>query len=267
MGHRPFLCSIAQAWTPASSPAVHRVTFEHRTKCRIAKHTNPAVWDSFVASNQRITEQNWPADGNIEHLHTQLICRFRSLFHSSEGPSDSTLAVGATRQKWHLFKEIRTLSRHDCTFHRIFHGWSLLAQHATLQRRQVEHAREARQIRFATFIEEAKTAADHHNMFALHQIVRKLTPKQRSVQFRDPTGRILSPLEEFANIKQFVQESWKGPSLPLWTTSAPGVPFSESELVDALRSLKFMKSTAPGTCPIACVSSNATKLHIDWLIA
>lgn len=51
------------------------------------------------------------------------------------------------------------------------------------------------------------------------------------------TGRILSPLEEFANIKQFVSVSWKGSPLPLMIAPAPGVPFSESELVTALRSL------------------------------
>ena len=260
MGHRPLLCSIAQAWAPASSPAVNRVTFEHRTQCRLAKYTNPTVWDSFVDTSRQVIEQYWPHDGNFAPLHTHLICRFRSMFTTSRGMSTAALDVGATRRKWQLFKELRMLSRSDCTIHRIFRGWKLLAQHAMHQRRQIAHAHEARQIRFDAFIEEARTAANHHNMFALHQVVRKLTPKQRSVQvrFRDPNGRILSPLEEFASIKQFVHESWKGPTLSLWTTTAPGVPFSESELGDALRSLKFMKSTAPGTSPIACISSNAT---------
>ena len=224
MGHRPLLCSIMQTWTTASSPAVNRVTFEHRTKCRIAKYTNPAKWNTFVDGNRDIMETHWPVDGDFDHMHSLLLGRFRSLF-TSGSVIPSSAATDVIQHKWQVFQEIRQLPRHDCTCKRIFQGWSLLAKHTQLQRTHAEHARVARQIRFDALIEEAKTAADHHNMFALHQVTHKLTPKQRTAQvrFRDPTGRILSPLEEFANIKQFVHDSWKG--LPLSPRCLQESPF------------------------------------------
>lgn len=113
VGHRPLLCSIAQAWRPASSAAVNRVTFEHRTN-GIAKYTNPDEWKSFVEGNQRIIDDHWPVDGNFGPLHSRLMCRFRSLFSSTGGPPGASFAVNLTQQKWQLFKEIRDRCVSQC---------------------------------------------------------------------------------------------------------------------------------------------------------
>ena len=150
--------------TISPSPAVNRITFEHRTKCRIAKYTNPAKWTTFIESNRDIMETHWPAtDGDFGHMHSLLIGRFRSLFTSGSVTTSST-ATDVIQHKWQVFQEIRQLPRHDCTCKRIFQGWSLLVKHTQLQRTHAEHARAARQIRFDALIEEAKTAADHHNI-------------------------------------------------------------------------------------------------------
>ena len=110
-------------------------------------------------------------------------------------------------------------------------------------------------------------AADRQDLSRLHQLVRKVSPKEKTarIQIRSAAGMILSPLEEFTHIKCFVQATWHDTPLPLYPAlGAPGVPFSADDLERAFAKLASLKANAPGTCAslsiLSCPALCAQKL-------
>ena len=81
----------------------------------------------------------------------------------------------------------------------------MLRGHALLQ---------VRQLRFQEVIESAQAAAQKHDSHSLFQIINRYSPKQprRRMQLRNIHGQIASPMEETAMPKQFIAETWHGPS-------------------------------------------------------
>lgn len=239
----PFSCqslslATAQTWQPANSPALNRITFEHRTKCRITMYTNPVPWDSFVEGNHQIIDIHWPIDANFSPLLRHLMCQFRSMFSSTKVSQDTSFAAGLARIKWQLFQELRMLSRHDFALTRIFHGWRLATQRAMLQRTQAVLAKDVRRNRFEALIAEARDAANHQNNVCTSPNCSQTHPQAETCSGPLPQSQ-RSPSLPVAGVRQHqtvCQQLMEGSPLDLLT--GPGVPFTESELVTALRSLK-----------------------------
>ncbi|CAK9005416.1 unnamed protein product [Durusdinium trenchii] len=180
---------------------------------------------------------------------------------------------GLASQKWALYKLIKT--PRVVSLRTMFECWQLITQHRKVHRDQQTASAQAKEDRIQQVLTDARQAADRHDLSRLHQLVRRLNPKEKTtrIQIRDASGRILSPMEEFTSLKQYVQTTWSGAPLPPFRASTgPGIPFTEADLVRALSSLAPLKANAPGTCaslsvlcnPSLIASKLMSLLHLWW---
>ena len=256
IGPRPLIGSLNLAWRPSSGAALNRITYQSRVMCRSAQQ-DPVRWSTFLTANTAIlTEARWTDVHDVRHTQDRLTSNFQQMFNRQkavEAPWNKTKGLMAT--KWDLLAQIRKLTSPGIAS--CFRCWHLITAHHKCHVQQQLASRQARKDRFDLLISEARFAASRHDLFALHAIVRKLSPKVvlPKINLRGSQGELLSPVEAFAHLKHYVCTAWAGPQLQSPTGLAPGVPFSEDELTRAFARLNIMKSTAPGTCPNGCLKA------------
>ena len=256
IGHRPVVGSVNLSWRPASGTALQCITYQSRINCRQMQQ-DEARWMQFVESNSTLlTQARWHDHHDIQHTQELLIRNYQHNFAAKQVHHPCWKQThGLMTQKWdllHRLRTIRTISLRNCLA-----AWRLVVAHQKCHVLQKHRSRQARTERFDHMLAEARVAANRHDMFGLFAIVRKLSPKEAhlKIHLRGPKGELLSPTEAFAHLQHFVRTSWDGPPLQSPDGTAPGVPFSEQELVRAFAKLNAMKSTAPGTCPNACLKA------------
>ena len=257
IGHRPIVGSINLSWRPASGTALQCITYQSRINCRQTQQDD-ARWMHFVESNSTLLTQARLIDSHdIQHTQELLTRNFQQHFATRQVQNPLwTQTHGLMSQKWdllHRLRMIRTVSVRNCVV-----AWRLMVEHQRCHALQKHKSRQARTERFDRMLDEAREAANRHDMLGLFAIVRKLSPKEThsKINLRGATGELLSPIEAFAHLQQFVRTSWDGPPLHSPVGLAPGVPFSEQEVAEAFARLNAMKSTAPGTCPNACLKAS-----------
>ena len=266
-GHHPLIGSLSLTWKPWSSAALSSISYAHRTRGRLARSQGTKEWTDFqTRTSAHLTRTQWPENGQFRSFHQDLNDIF---VHSFSTTADRLCHLGqvtclATR-KWALYRLIRT--PRCLSLGSVFEYWKWITQHRCLHREQKTASTQARQNRIDQFLSEARAAADRQDLSKLHQLVRKVSPKEKTarIQIRSATGQILSPIEEFTHIKCFVQATWHDAPLPLLPAlGAPGVPFSAEDLERAFARLASLKANAPGTCAslsiLSCPALCAKKL-------
>ena len=263
------------AWKPWTGAALSSVSFAHRNRGRSERTLGTARWQDYVhRTTQYLAQVRWPSDGNFTHLHTHLTSDMQNTFsHTAERLMTTGQVQGLASQKWALYKLIKT--PRVVSLRTMFECWQLITQHRKVHRDQQTASAQAKEDRIQQVLTDARQAADRHDLSRLHQLVRRLNPKEKTtrIQIRDASGRILSPMEEFTSLKQYVQTTWSGAPLPPFRASTgPGIPFTEADLVRALSSLAPLKANAPGTCaslsvlcnPSLIASQLMSLLHLWW---
>lgn len=131
--------------------------------------------------------------------------------------------------------------------------------HHQWNQRHAEALRHRKAERLQFLLDSAEAAARQNDMSQLYHTINRLTPKAKpeKLQLRSDTGQLLGPTESFQMLCQYVSGTWHGTPLEPCCAPAPGVPFSESDLVQAVRRMKGMKSMAPHKSPGFSLNSTA----------
>ena len=134
----------------------------------------------------------------------------------------------------------------------IFHAWFHAAQFLKLTRSHRRFAKQLRRQRFEETLQQANHAATHHDTHKLFDIINRFAPKvhRRRVQLRREDGTLMTSSEERSMLVEFIRTTWRGPPMePMICQAAPGVPFTVSELSEALRLIPSQKATAAPCAP------------------
>lgn len=207
-------------------------------------HSTPQ-WTQFVedsTSNFRQLPSSNAAEC-IDSMHQQL----QPIYHHHFAKASHKIqAMHTFNRKWELK---RLLQHFDTKLSGTFQAWKTWTMLRQECRRQDQLARQRREAQAQAIIDEAQHAADTHDVFTLYSIINKYSPKQsRKPIALKQEGHLLTPSEAHQHLVDFVKHNWTGPG-DHWCTikQAPGVPFTQEELENALSKAPPCKATAP-TC-------------------
>ena len=133
------------------------------------------------------------------------------------------------------------------TLQAIFRTWYHWGRFISAQRAHQKEARQARAKRFNDLCQQVQQAADRHDAHGMFTILNKFTPKKSCAKprLRTPDGKIADQYTAHSLTVAYVRTTWQGPSsLPHFSDTAPGVPFSISDLCTALQNLHPHKAAA-----------------------
>ena len=148
----------------------------------------------------------------------------------------------------------------------VFRCWSQITKFAQIKRTQAHTVKIAKQQKFEAILEEADDAARHYDLWRLHRLIDRITPKTKRtrIQLRTSTGGLADPVTSHEMMCSFVQKTWNPMNLqhpmPLrlkpWRC-APGVPFSKDQLRHALSHLPANKAVAYRFAPTILLKEQA----------
>ena len=209
----------------------------------------------------------------IHHIHDQIrpvVTRFMDSQSVKCFPRDSA-QIHRLESKWEHFRQARAGSEVERGLTQWFKRWFHLARFSRLCRGHRKHAKLQRKQRFHDAVQEANDAASRFDQYRLHQIIRSFAPKapRRRIQLRNSRGTLANPVEELAIFRQYVKDMWTSTApVVMIEQSPPGVPFSESELCEALSSIPVNKAVATPFLPGLVIRALAKPLatHVFSLL-
>ena len=107
---------------------------------------------------------------------------------------------------------------------------------------------------FDELCQEVHIAATHHDAHVMFSIINKYSNKRPLVRTRLRTadGRIADQYQSHAMLADFVRTTWQGPcTIGMEASTGLGVPFTETELAEALARVHLNKSVAQPFLPAA----------------
>ena len=161
---------------------------------------------------------------------------------------------------WRVWKTLQSLTR-PCV-RSVFQAWMLVAHLERHRRWHKKHRRRCRRNQLHAFIAQAASAAARGDQRTLHQIIRKMAPKQKLVtmQLRGSTGFLLDAEAECAAVQQHMQESFVEPKATcLSSRYCSHLPFGESHLRDSIAKLPPRKA-APSSCATSAVVKHSASI-------
>ena len=212
-------------------------------------------------------------DELIPDMHDIVCTHFHQFFpkHAKQTKHDP-VATDIIMNKWQHRRALLQIQK--VTLAHLFTAWWHAARFQCLKRQAQSHAKQVRQLRFMEVTESATAAASRHDSHALFQIINKFSLKQPKprMQLRNPHGHIANPIEEAAMLRQFIRDTWQGPShFPFPASTLTGLPFTVEELEIALRAIPVGKAVArpcaPGIAWKSMAPMIAPALHSilsDW---
>ena len=260
-GHVPICCTIAKYWIPGYNRPKHQfLTLTQRRQCREAYLAQTPAWCSFVQRTEQQIQNlfSHPASDQsclIDELHPIVLHTFQDCFPCSAQPRPAPAWQPALPTILSVWDHRRLmLTPKICHLRNIFHCWRHVTRFLSLKRLHRKQARAIRHTRFLEVVQQASQAAERHDTHKLFQLIHSYAPRQprRQIQIRNHAGQLATPIESDAILNKFVSETWHGPPTnSVQFTQPPGVPFSVSQLADALSRIPTTKATArhcaPGT--------------------
>ena len=249
--------NLRRSWMVSGPGATAQaINMPQQKQAMIAFRTDSDQWTAFVdhASRSvlhRMTQVTPSDDTLIPDLHA-IACQYFHKFFPKHAKRDKTDVIATTiiMNKWQHRRAM--LQIQTVTLPHLFKAWWHTARFQCLKRQAQSHAKQVRLIRFMEVTESATAAATRHDSHALFQIINKFTPKQakRRMQLRNPQGHIANPIEEAAMLRQFIKETWQGPTrFPFPSCHLTGLPFTVEELEQALRAIPIGKAVARPCAP------------------
>ena len=101
----------------------------------------------------------------------------------------------------------------------------------------------------------------------MHRTIAQYSPRQprRKIHLRNAQGLPATPEEAKEMIRDYVQATWAGPAqLDMPAQPAPGVPFSQDDLLFELQHIPHNKAVARPFTPGLLITSQAQAIA-QWL--
>ena len=256
-GHAPMLFHVALYWIPPMHHSRHRLTPAQRALGRQAKLANHPDWQNFLLQSEETIRHAfhtaWTSDClELQTVHDVAMEQFSQAFPAvskcvkSEPWQDNPV----TLTKWaHRAKAVQSHARDTRGF---FHAWFHIARFLHLKRSHQRFAAKIRKQRFEETLRQASIAANQHNTHKLFDIINRHAPRipRRRMQLRNSQGSLMTVSEERSMLVAFVRSTWTGDPIPTSAcTTPPGVPFTISELCEALRMIPTGKAVAQPCAP------------------
>lgn len=269
-GHRPMLVTIGHSWVPYGWAKIDKVTFQQRQRLRLMQVQNTQAWQD-VQQHGHHALCNLPftddPDTCIHSIHKAIMPHVtRALQHQQDAPQPQQKhTVDYTNKRSH-FRAMRNLKH--CSVQQCFSGWFHVIRFQKLQKEHDHHNKQCRKAKIRELIAKADSCASQHDAKGLYQLINRYTPRNptRRIRLKSADGHLISNEEEIQLYTQYIETSWAGPrfiSKP--SPAVPGVPFSQSELADAIRAIPVAKATAapfvPGLCLVQHADAISHHLH------
>ena len=256
-GHAPLLSHIAKHWIPPTNQPKFGLTPHQRRRGQLAKLSHSLEWDQFLTDAAPAVwtafQQVLTSDKHeMQDVHDTAMHHFATRFpamsrHAEPDPWQQNVH---TLNKWKHRQILHDIKAR--TSQGIFHAWFHAAQFLKLTRSHRRFAKQLRRQRFEETLQQANHAATHHDTHKLFDLINRFAPKvhRRRVQLRREDGTLMTSSEERSLLVEFVRTTWRGPPMePMICQAAPGVPFTVSELSEALRMIPSQKATAAPCAP------------------
>ena len=134
--------------------------------------------------------------------------------------------------------------------YQFFRKWWHFAKFNQLERLHLHRVQEIKHQKIQQLTLEAQQAFEHHDSFKLFHVISKSCPKRtKRIHLKGDDGSFLTPTEETAAYVHYIEENWKGPPLQIPTLPPPGIPFTLTELEQAISLIPTTKAVAPGFAP------------------
>ena len=273
-GHVPMIAQLRKTWYNARDLG-DSITSKQIAKGYQAFRCNTDLWQQFITSMaQDIAHMDLARTSDetfIPTLHAKAIQAYHLYFpHEPAHCTTDQTTTNLVMNKWTHRKHLLQLDQTDPKT--ILQAWFHLTRFRCLNRQSKRHAREVRQLRFQTVVEEAQQAAQRHDSHALFKLIHKYSPKQprRRMQLRTAHGNIATPIEETAMLRKFVMDTWSGPST-FATPQLPfsGMPFTADDLASELSRIPACKAVARPCAPGVVwksLSSHIAGIIFDQLV-
>lgn len=256
-GHAPMIGHLRKSWLAhAIDPRAQTISAAQRQQALIDFHADTTHWHDFIQHTgetmlHRMTQVKPSDDHLIPDMHSIVCSNFHQFFPSLKRQKQTdSVAKDVILTKWQHRKAM--LQPRQITQGSVLTAWWHAARFQTLKRQAQNHAKQVRLIKFTEITESATAAASRHDSHALFRIINRFTPKQprRRMQLRNTHGHIANPTEATAMLRQFIQDTWKGPhQFPFPSTALTGLPFTMEELEQALRAIPAGKAVARPCAP------------------
>ena len=270
--HFPLISSLPKIRIMNRAP--HLTGFNLRQRCQLRQEwlADTDRWHSMCES-LKPTVANCMADSSaqvVTHLHNVInptVSRFLKDIHVTHPSSAHSSHHDQLESKWkhtHMARKLAA-SLPISGLRAWFRCWFHVTRANVLQRTHKKYASQIRKTKFFALVQEAEYAAAHHDSCKLHQLIRQVAPKvpKRRIQLRNAQGALALPQEELAIYTQYVRDVWNKPDVPLQHLARPpGVPFSMSDLRDALAHIPVTKSVAAPFLPGLIVRTMAHEIAV-----
>lgn len=222
MGHAPMLTTILYTLHNTIKAQHTTCTIAERARMRQAWRAHDSNWTRYLNHVHHHLSQRPPTD-SLDHYISQLhdLLTPTVKHHFAQDRVSSSDCASIIRQKWQARQSM--FDHHKPTLFSILQVWRHYTRFRHLDRQCKLHAKFLRTDRLARLSAEVTAAANRHDAFAMRQVIRKRTPKQRpqKIQLRNSWGHLATPCEEIAILKTFICTEWAGPDLPTPHLSQP----------------------------------------------
>ena len=153
------------------------------------------------------------------------------------------------RSKWFHHQQIRRLRfgsgrLHLRTVFQVWHHWRCFR---ALEIQQRVEAKQTRLRKFQDLCNDVEAAAQRQDAHGMFTIINRYTPKRANarIRLRTSEGHIADQHTTHNLLIQYVQDAWQGPDWnPPHSDRAPGVPFTEQDIQQALANSHTNRSVA-----------------------
>jgi len=270
--HIPLMCSVKKFhFSYRSSQGFSGFTYFQRQRCRLDWRNGAPQWDHMLqATGQTLQDLcclSMPPADPVQVFHDTLGPCFHQFYpqrHRDQTPPSEHHAA-LIQEKGFYHRQV--MQTRALTLQALFHVWKCRSRYAVLNRVHKQHTKLLKKQRFYDLLSSVQQAAQHHDSFAVHQIISQYTPKQpkRRTQLRNAVGAPATPTEGLQLTKEFVESTWAGPShVDLGDRAPPGVPFTIQDLEHELHSLPHNRSVAKPFLPAIVVKMHASTIA-PWL--
>ena len=237
-GHVPMVGNLRRCWMePEKAATAQAINASQRKQATIAFRTESDQWTAFVdQAGQSVLHRMTQVTPQMMNSFLTCMILFALIFISffPNMPNRPNMILLPRTSSWINGNIVGPCYRSRRS------PWHTCSQHGgmppgfqCLKRQAQSHAKQVRQLRFMEVTESATAAASRHDSHALFQIINKFSLKQPKprMQLRNPHGHIANPIEEAAMLRQFIRDTWQGPShFPFPASTLTGLPFTAGRI-------------------------------------
>ena len=239
----PSTTTTSQPSSSTSLPSSPRIDVD---KMKTDSQTGSSKWLELVNLVSHLTFE--PGKVNEQVLH--LLHRF----YPAQAPRPSQVPCSPSMyvEKWRVARALRLPA--GSGIHSVFVRWKLVIRSRILHRKCHQLSRQRRREKLNAILDDARAAAQQHNVRALFQAIRRLSPKRPRAKIKmvSEAGLALSPSEEHAIIISYFRKLFVRHEVHEWEVPCcESCPITEEDLMLSFDSLKPHKAVPRHYAPTA----------------